>query len=174
MAGPRGFLCLYYLIKGQSMKRGISIIEVMIASIILLIGLFGVFTYRYTSILNAVKANSYITGSRIAWLLVENWRGNKGSSYDPTASGQLSSIGLTISTNTTGPSVPAGFTKLGQYKVVENNVNYFVTMSWKNFPAVSGVNELDVIVAWSRRKQGTSTVYADADDTFHLTTYAQY
>jgi hypothetical protein len=157
------------------MKKGISIIEVIISSIVLLIGVFGVFTYRYTSTLNTLKANSYTTASRIAWLLVENWRGNKSSSdYDPTADGQLSSIGLTISTNTTGPPAPTGFTKLGQYKVVINNINYFVTMSWKNFPAVSGINELDVIVAWPQRRQGTDTVYADADKTFHLTTHAQY
>ena len=147
----------------------------MIASIILLIGVFGVFTYRYTSALNAAKADSYITASRIAWLLVENWRGNKGSStYDPTAVDQLDSIGLTISTINNGPPEPTGFTKLGQYKVVTNNDNYFVTMSWRNFPAVPGINELDVIVAWSRSQKGTETVYTVAGHTFHLTTYVQY
>ena len=152
-----------------------SIVEVMIASVILLICVSGVFTYRYTSALNAAKAESYITASRIAWLLVENWRGNKGSStYDPTADDQLGSIGLTVSTINTGPSEPTGFTKLGQYKVVTNNDNYFVTMSWRNFPVVPGINELDVIVAWSQRKKGIDAVYADVDGSFHLTTYAQY
>ena len=163
------------ILREPTMRKGISIVEAMISSIILLIGIFGVFTYRYASALNSAKADSYITSSRIAWLLLENWRGNKGSStYDPTASDQIGSIGLTISTMTTGPSVPTGFTKLGQYKVVINNVNYFVTMSWRNFPAVPGINELDVIVAWSQRKKGTGVAYDDVDNSFHLTTYAQY
>jgi hypothetical protein len=147
---------------------GITLIEAMIACNILLIGVFGVFSYRYTSTLETMKADSYISASRIAWLLVENWRGNSGSStYDPVS--QLSSI-ATISTNTTGPSVPTGYTKLGQYKFVENNVNYFVTMSWKNVS--TGLNALNIIVAWPQRKQGTGTVYANAGDTFQLTTYA--
>jgi Tfp pilus assembly protein PilV len=147
---------------------GMTLIEAMIACNIMLIGVFGVFSYKYASNFDVMKTKSYISASRIVWLLAENWRGNGGSStYDPVA--QLSSM-VTIYTNTTGPSVPTGYTKLGQYKVVENNVNYFVTMSWKNVS--TGLNALNIIVAWPQRKTGTGTVYADARDTSQLTTYA--
>ncbi len=150
--------------------RGITLVETMTACTILLIGAFGVFMYKYTSALDAARGKSYISASRIAWLLIESWRGNEGSSaYDPVS--QLGST-VTISANAFGPSVPAGFTKLGQYKIVENNVNYFVTMSWQTVPAVPGLSCLNVIVAWSGRTSGTATVYADASETFQLTTYA--
>jgi hypothetical protein len=154
MAGPRGFLCLYYLIKGQSMKRGISIIEVMIFIAVLAIAVIGTSGYRYFSTLDIRRSDSEITAGRIASQLCESWKGIGGgdSNYDPVTD---SGIGLNItpSSSTYAPAAPEYFTLLnngGYYKVIsDNNSNYYATMSYRTISSANGnLETLNIIVSW--------------------------
>jgi hypothetical protein len=78
------------------------------------------------------------------------------------------SSAVTIATDTTGPSVGAGFTKLGNYHLDLNGDRYFATMSWEDVQ--TGLRALNVTIAWAQSIRGTTT-YSNADKSFALTAY---
>ena len=147
-------------------RRGFSLVSIMIAIVIILVVLIGTSNFRYFTALDAKKAATRITASRIGLMLCENWRGLGGiETYDPAA--YLGSD-LTI-TASSGPAEPTDFTLLGSYTVTVNGANFYITLSWKDVSA--GLRALNIIVAWAQREQGTSSLNG-ADKSFKLTTYA--
>ena len=147
-------------------RRGFSLVSIMIAIVIILVALIGTSNFRYFTALDAKKAATRITASRIGLMLCENWRGLGGiETYDPAA--YLGSD-LTI-TASSGPAEPTDFTLLGSYTVTVNGANFYITLSWKDVSA--GLRALNIIVAWAQRSQGVSSLN-DADKSFKLTTYA--
>ena len=146
-------------------RQGVSLIEVLIAIVILAVVVIGASGYRYYSALDSRKALMRSTAARIGLLLCENWRGIKGAeTYDPMAH-----FGSELSiTASTGPEEPEYFTLLGSYTVVSNCADYYATLSWKDVSA--GLRALNVVVAWAQRPQG-ETILDDADKSFKLTIY---
>ena len=61
--------------KQPKSSAGVTLIEVMAATVILTITVLGATGYRYYSALDARKAAKQSSGARIALLLCENWRG---------------------------------------------------------------------------------------------------
>jgi Tfp pilus assembly protein PilV len=147
-------------------RRGFSLVSIMIAMTILIAALIGTSNFRYYSAMDAKKAASKITASRIGLMLCENWRGLGGTeTYNPVVF-----LGSTVNiTASSGPAKPSDFTLLGSYTVVVNKANFYVTLSWKDVSA--GLRALNIIVSWAQRQQGQSKL-SDADKTFQLTTYA--
>ncbi len=149
-------------------RRAFTLVDIMIATTILLIALIGTSSFRYYTTLDARKATARITAARIGRMLCENWRGIKGiETYDPTA--HFGST-LTITQSTAGPDKPEDFTLLGNYTVTLNGANYYMTLSWKDVS--TGLRALNIIVAWAQRPQGPGSSLSDADKSFKLTTYA--
>ncbi len=151
-------------------SRGLSLVETMIAIVILSAAVIGASGYRYYAALDARKADIQMTAARIGLLFCESWHGVNGiETYDPTAS---SSSDLQITPITVPASYKyAGFTTLGGYMVVAsdaNNVNYYAVLSWKDVAA--GLRALNVTVAWPQRGQ-SAAVITDTDKLFMLTTY---
>ncbi|HUU16499.1 MAG TPA: hypothetical protein VMW72_05070 [Sedimentisphaerales bacterium] len=147
-------------------SRGLTLVGVLIAMTILLAALIGTSNFRYYSALDAKKAASKITASRIGLMLCENWRGLGGiQTYDPVT---YLGTALTI-TSSAGPDKPADFNLLGSYTVTVNRANFYITLSWKDVS--TGLRALNIIVAWAQREQGQSSLN-DADKSFKLTTYA--
>jgi hypothetical protein len=146
-------------------RSGISLIETMNAIAILSITLIGVSGYRYCSMLEARKADAYIASARIGLLLSESWRGMQGSeAYDPVAH---LGAGMTI-TASKGPDAPGGYTALGSYEIVLNDITFYATLSWKDLS--SNLRALNTILVWSQRTH-EQHVIDDADKSFELTTY---
>ena len=147
-------------------SKGVSLIEAMIAILVLSIVVIGTSGYRYYATLDARKADVYITAARIGHLLCESWRAVKGAdAYDPTV--HLDSD-LTI-TASDGPDAPEDFTLLGSYKVVLNDFDCYITISWKDVS--TGLKALNVVLVWPQRGQGGNGI-DDADKSFRLTAYA--
>ncbi len=147
-------------------RRGFTLVSIMIAIAILLAALIGTSNFRYYSALEARKAAAKITASRIGLMLCENWRGLGGiETYNPVT---FLGSELTI-TSSAGPDKPADFTLLGSYTVTVNNVNFYITLSWKDVS--TGLRALNIIVVWAQRELGQSSLN-DADKSFRLTTYA--
>ena len=143
--------------------------NVMIAIVALSVGVIGTANYRYYAALSARKAAMRMTATRIGQLFCESWRGVKGTeTYDPTI--YLGSD--LVITASSGPDKPEDFALLGSYTVELNEVNYYVTLSWKDI--YTGLRALNVVVAWT---WGVSQEdYTNDDDTyesFKLTTYTQ-
>ena len=149
-------------------RAGLSLTEVIIASVILSIAVLGTSGFRYHAQLDARRADVHIGASRTALMLCEGWRGLRGSeSYDPVSSyGTL----VTIANSTDGPASPSGYTHLGTYSVTSGGVTYYTTLSWQDVSV--GLRTLNVASTWEQR--GHSGVFEDVDKTFSLTTYAYY
>ena len=146
-------------------RRGVSLLEIVIAIVILAVAVIGASGYRYYTALDARKAVMQSTAARIGLLLCESWRGLGGAeTYDPTAH-----LGPELPiTAGSGPAKPEDFTLLGSYAIVLNGANYYATLSWKDVSA--GLRALSVVVAWAQRPQEEPS-FEEADKLFKLTTY---
>jgi hypothetical protein len=152
-------------LKKHTCRKGASLIEAMAAITVLSIAVFGGSAYRYHSTLDARRADRQMAAARTALMLCESWKGVQGDqTYDPTA--HLGSD-LAISTGS-GPEAPEGFTQLGSYEVVSNDVTCYVTLSWND--VTTGLRALNVAVDWAQRDLGETSL-DDVDKTFRLTTY---
>jgi len=139
--------------------RGFTLIDVMIAMLILLIISLGILTYRYTAALNILKAKEHLTAADLAATLIETWQGVNGSeTFDPETT---LSTDLSISSGT-GQDEPAGYTLLGKYDIQDDNKTYQLTLSWKDIDA--SLRELNVIITWLYLNETNQKTY-------QLTTY---
>jgi Tfp pilus assembly protein PilV len=144
-------------------RRGFSLLDVVIASTVLLIAIVGNSAYRYHSTLDERKAALQTSAARAAQLLYESWRGVQGAAtYNPTA---YTWADMTIFAGT-GPTVPEGFTSLGSYAISANDFNYNATLSWQDVS--TGLRAINVTIAWSTSGSGT------ANNAFTLTSYTLY
>lgn len=149
------------------LARGVSLIEVMTAMLILTIAVLGAMAYRYYSALDARKADIQITASRLGSLLCESWRGVKGAeTYDPIT---YFGSDLAIDTVYEGPDIPADFGLLGIYKVAAGGIDYYAVLSWRSVSP--GLRALNITVAWNPQGSGAGIFWLP-DKSFRLTTYA--
>ena len=147
----------------RSKRNGFSLLDVIIASVVLLIAILGTAAYRYHSTLDERKAAMQISAARAAQLLYESWRGVQGAAtYNPTA---YTWADMTISAGS-GPDVPDGFTSLGSYAISTNDFNYTASLSWQDVS--SGLRAVNVTIAWPTCGTGTP------DNSFTLTSYTLY
>jgi len=154
--------------KIQFYVAGFTLVEIMIAILAIMITVLGVSGFRYQAALDTRKADTHILAYRTGLMLCEGWSGANGSlSFDPAS--DFTPM-LTICSSGSGPEAPSGFTALGSYKIVINNLIYYATLSWQELS--TGLRSLNVIVCWDQR--GESDAYADADKTCNLTTYTIY
>ncbi len=148
-------------------RRGMSLVSIMVAVVILLIALIGTSSFRYCAAMDARRADAQTSAARIALMLCESWSGVNGVlTYNPVV--QLGDD-LVITQSVTGPVKPADFTLLGTYKVVLQDfhgVNHYATLSWKDVQP--GLRALNVIVAWAQRGAAANGV-ENVDKSFKLT-----
>ena len=132
-------------------SRGFTVIEIMIATVILLIAVIGATRYRYYAAFDTRKADMRMASARVALLLCESWRGVKGDeTYNPVnhLASELQMLDL-AGGEFLAPSEPADFTRLGCYAILLNGVPCHVTMSWKDIS--SDLRALNIVVAWPSR-----------------------
>jgi hypothetical protein len=73
------------LFRKTEMRRAITLLEVMIATAVLVIASTGALSYQYHAAKGAQIARAQITGTRTAQLLLEDWMSTGGyKEYDPT------------------------------------------------------------------------------------------
>ena len=177
--------------KRRHKKSGLTLIEVMLAAVVLMVALIGAMAYRYYAALDARKADIQMTGSRNAMMLLQSWRGNGGrpvgtgaDEFDPTS---LSSTGLTIQASGIGPSAPVGFDSCGfkdipptdgqlepvgspqSFKVTTGGVVYYITLSSRDTVVGSTPKALNAQVGWRLDRQAGDL--AGSDKVFGFTTY---
>jgi Tfp pilus assembly protein PilV len=146
-------------------RNGFSLLDVIIASVVLIIAILGTASYRYHSALDERKAAMQNSAARAALLLCESWRGVKGdTTCNPTA---WNLSGVTISAGS-GPAVPSGFTALNSYAITTNNYSYTATLSYQNIVGCTGLRALNVTLAWPTSGSGTPNT------SYTLTSYTQY
>lgn len=151
-------------------RKGVSLIESMIAAMVLVIGFMGAMQLRYGVRLSVRQGELQASAARASLLLAENWRGaSNPSAFDPVGLTSSDGSSLVITTSADAPGVPTGFTAYGKYRVMVEDSCYYGILSYKDVAA--GLRALNVTLAWEQRGAGV-TAYADTDKTFTLTSYS--
>lgn len=134
----------------QKRNSGLTLIEVMIAMIVIVIVVIGSIGYRYHGALDARRSDVQMTAARLGLMLLEDWKGAGATlTYDPVAqfSGPLdiSAKGVTSE----GLGTPSGYNVLGIYAVVAGNTDYRVILSQRN-ETPTRPKILNARIAWVR------------------------
>ncbi|MHC4552149.1 MAG: type IV pilus modification PilV family protein [Planctomycetota bacterium] len=125
-------------------RKGFSLIDTVAGMLILFIIVMGSLSYRYVSAANIQKSQQHLSAADLTTTFLETWQGVGGSdTFDPETT--FASV-LTIS-NGNSENAPSGYTLLGKYSVMEENIPYEVTLSWSDVSA--SLRALNVIVTWS-------------------------
>jgi Tfp pilus assembly protein PilV len=144
-------------------RRGFSLLDVIIASVVLIIAILGTASYRYHSALDERKAAMQTSAARVAMLLCESWRGVQGNTTCNPTAWNLSGVSISAGS---GPAVPSGFTALNSYAITTNNFNYTATLSWQNIS--TGLRALNITIAWPISGSGMP------NKSYILTSYTSY
>jgi len=150
----------------QKLQSGLTFIEILIATVILLIAVVGTSAFRYNAALGARRADLRSTAARTALLFCESWKGSADpNSFDPVSTFASQ---LTISDDDSSFTGPSGYTMLGSYKITAEGADYYAILAWKDIAA--GLKALNVTVMWNQRGY-TSEQGGSLDKSYRLTTY---
>jgi len=150
-------------IKPSRCRRGFSLLDVIIASVVFLTAILGTASYRYYSTLDERKAAMQTSAARAGLLLCESWRGLRGATTCNPTTWNLSGVYISAGS---GPSAPSGFTTLNSYTLTTNTFAYTATLSWQNLS--TGLRALNVTIAWPTSGSGTP------NNSYTLTSYTLY
>jgi prepilin-type N-terminal cleavage/methylation domain-containing protein len=154
--------------------KGMTLVEIMIAVVVVLVVVTGIMSYRYYSALDAKKAEVRATAGRFSLLLLEGWKGTGGAdNYDPEL---IFASEFPISASAIGPAVPTDFggelfNLLGSYEIVVEDVHYYTTLAYLDETATEP-QTLNICTAWRHDYQDGTIV--DTDKSVKLTTYTEY
>jgi hypothetical protein len=145
--------------------RGLTLIEVAVSMVLVVTIVVAAMAVRYHSVKQARRADAYNGAGRLALLLLEGWRSYATpGEYDPVAH---FTAHLTIESGA-GPGAPTGFTALGDYHIVFDHANYYVTLAY--IPqTTTAPAKLHAAVAFREDYQDDSV--ATGASVVHLTTY---
>ncbi len=141
----------------KQLNKGVTLIEVMVATLAVFVILVGVMNFQYYCALDARIADVRATAANLGQLLLEGWNAVQGEAvlYDPATQfgppplNDLSLIG--------DPGIP-GLTPgnvFKTYRIGINGVKYFVKLSYQdeadaNPGTQRRLRTLNVAIAWSR------------------------
>jgi|GEM_PF-6967960 len=155
----------------RAQKSGFTFIEVMIASVILMITVLGIANYRYNSTVNIMRGHAQNGATKVAVTLCNGWAGVDGTtagalSFDPLSA--YTDLFSRLDTASSGPLPPTDYTILNDtnYEIVLNGKSYFATMSY--YDESDDTRTLNVAIAWDAQSVLTNT-YATANKEYRLT-----
>lgn len=165
-------------VKRRKFAAAITLLEVMVATAILVITTSGALSYQYHAARDVQIARAHIAATRTAQLLLEDWMSTGGSKeYDP------STLGLGFSTSI---SIPAHFSKgqgggLGNpihdavHSINVDDIPMLVMLTWRDIAqdvqAQVILRQLGVIVEFSDETKITKRL--ENTETVTLTTYVR-
>jgi prepilin-type N-terminal cleavage/methylation domain-containing protein len=152
--------------------RGLTLIEIMIVVLIITVAILGAMSFRFFATVDAKKADVHINATRIASMLLENWKGLGGNStYNPTTQfGTLFGSQYTINATTSSSAPSAALSsKLASCQIQDltNKVYYYVTLSYTTATATAP-EALNASISWNQKYSTTGTT----EKTISITTYA--
>jgi len=157
-------------VKKHKYSDGFTLIECMIAIVVLLIAMGGVMAFRYYTVSCAERAESQLMAARSACLLSEAWRGQKAdASFDPTQQDfesyfQIEKM-LTPGLLGVAPSGSwsekldgtAGLTVLGNYRIRVDDKEFLARLLY-GADTVPNLRTIHILVVWSDHR-GTRYEY---------------
>ena len=133
----------------------VSLVELIVAMVILTIVALGALCYPYYAARDARIAHAQITGTKTAQLLLEDWKSTAGSvGYDPTTLGLGFSSPLALPGDPNqlpGPPIGAPLPN-GLCDITVDNVPMLVLLRWADIAqdgdAMVTLRQLVIIIAW--------------------------
>jgi len=160
--------------------RGLSLIEVMVAIVIILAAVIGATRYRYYTALDARKAALYSEASRLALTMLEGWKGaGSEKDFDPFsdfANGYgvqfIDSLNIVSSSDGEPPAELPN--PVGSYVITTDKARYFLTLSYEDEDENDDIPAaLNVSARWAQRSY-TQADFSDTDKSLSITTYQGY
>jgi len=109
------------------------LIEVMLSILVVTTIILAALASRYLSVRQARRGDAYNMAGNLGLLLVEGWRSTEPTLYNPTALLGSFNPHMTVTSGATGcPAAPGGFTTLNTYRVVLDNMNFYVRLAYAN------------------------------------------
>jgi len=126
-------------IKRRKFASAVSLVEVMVATVVLSIVTIGAMSYEYHTSRDATIARAQIAATRTGQLLLEDWMSTGGSTdYNPSA------LGLGFSD---ASAIPSSFSDQSGLGVPQDNAVYAIT-----------VDEMPMLVMLTRKDVAQDTV----------------
>lgn len=133
-------------------KSGVTLVELMVAMVVIIIAVLGATMYRYGSVTDARKADIQMCAGRVALLVMEEWKVAAGSyTFDLADDISLNSVFANGSDDITISA------KIDDYWRVSltggKDSHYYVKIGWEDDidddgSDDDGIRRLDVQVAW--------------------------
>jgi prepilin-type N-terminal cleavage/methylation domain-containing protein len=148
--------------RANQFRGGVTLIEVMLALAVVVIAALGSLCYEYLCVDHVRYARAEMTATRIAQLLIEDWKSTGGADdYDP----QDLNMGFTLP-----PEVG-----MGNFMTVVDGIPLYISMDQgeveKDTFAGIKLNRITVAVKW--RKDFTSGPVTDSDPSITFNTYVR-
>ncbi|OHB53212.1 MAG: hypothetical protein A2Y10_13275 [Planctomycetes bacterium GWF2_41_51] len=141
--------------ESKKVSKAFTLTEMMIAMVMICIAAVGILDYQYHSAKHQRLAQTQITASRTAQLLLEDWKSTGGSTAYNPANLQLGFSSSSVPTGFTMGESVGGILNNCVYTVTINNVPMVIVLGFNNIEedAVSGttLRQLTAMVRW---KQG--------------------
>ncbi len=167
-------------IRRRRFASAVTLLEVMVAMAILVFSSVGALSYQYYAARDASIADAQITATRIAMLLLEDWKSTGGSQdYNPAT------LNLGFSSTL---QVPAHFSQGkgqglgsplhdGVYAIMIGDVPVMIMLTWTDIAEddVSGIvlRKLDATVTFDSAWQGKSQKKLESLNPIILTSYVR-
>ena len=161
-----------------AIRKGLTLVEIMAAMLVISIAVLGAMVYRYNSMQHAREGRARLVAGRVALLILENWKGIAGDEeFSP-----ITDIGTTIPDDnlilSSGQSgfLPSGFSGVSpssdppHYRIVTDDVNYYALLGYKDF-LNKPLRELNVRVVW-RHDYGVGAI-TEQDKNVSLSSYVK-
>lgn len=129
--------------KTRTIRKGISLVDVAAATLIMTVVVLGTLQYRYLSMRDIRKAEDQLKATEIAVCLTESWKGVNGiETFDP-----VSKFGDEMDIiEGTGEDNPEEYTPLGKYDITSEEMICHASLAYKDVDTT--LRELNVIVSW--------------------------
>ena len=143
--------------RNRQFRAGVTLVEVSVAIVILAIASIGAINYQYHATRQGLLARSEITATRVAQLLLEDWKSRGGDeTYDPADLGM-------------------GFTDMQAadwYKITVDNLPMSVNLQWTDVEqdAAAGVTLRQIRVEFRWRVDRTDGAISNGDPKYVMTT----
>ena len=147
-------------VKRCSFAYGVTLIEVMLAIVIVSMIVLGASGYRYYALLDVRKAEMRNNAATIALLFCENWRGRGFTAtfepqYDDSLGSELDFEDVDTDSKT--------------YTININGVRYYTALAWLELG--EELKALNVAVRWAQRQRLEDGGPPAPDKSFYLTTF---
>jgi type II secretory pathway pseudopilin PulG len=153
-------------------RRGFSLIECLLAGMVIMIVIVAMMTFRYAATANAEHAENQLLAARSANLLLEAWRGQKAdAAFDPLMHGfesdfEIAALAVSslLDADPAGSRAAAlhsqpGLNILGNYRIEVDQKQFDMQLLYGGLAGTPNLRSIHVLVVWQDRRGARKEYY---------------